>query len=477
MAGRPYITARRRVAVALAVAFLAISLRAGAGAAARATDGPGWTTWGNSPVRQSRASSSALTTANAKRLRLAWSRPLGGVGAAQPLYLTKIASGGKRRDIYVTASESGRVSAFDARTGKLLWMSELGSINTGCLQMPKGVFGVTGTPVYDPAGGYIYVAATDKLWALSVHTGTPRGGWPIQLPIDQFHEHVWGAIALGNGHVYFAIASYCDRRPYSGRVFSVSTASGAVDHTWTTVTTPDGTPGGGGIWGWGGVALTADGHVWAASANANIGTGTDEASDHAESIIELSSSLALLTSSHAPGMPHHGDFGFGSTPIVFKAEGCGSLVASEGKDGAVYLWRRAALAAGPVQRLVLAFPATLYGSPAWDPKTQQLFLTTSQGYAGQPAGLDALAVTKNCRLRRAWTKGLGGQLSAVPTVANNTVIVVTGTGLLRVYAAASGRLVAQRELGGAAFAAPIAFGRDVGVVTWGRKLRVFRLPA
>jgi outer membrane protein assembly factor BamB len=466
-----------RGAAALAVALFALSLPAGAAAVAPAAGGAGWTTWGNSPVRQSRASSSALTTANAPKLKLAWSRPLGGVGAAQPLYLTKIASGGKRRDIYVAASESGRVSAFDARTGKVLWTRELGSINTGCLQMPKGVFGVTGTPVYDPAGGYVYVAATDKLWALNVHSGEPRSGWPVVLPIDPFHEHVWGAIALGNGHVYFGLASYCDRRPYRGRVLSVSTSSGVVDHSWTTVTTPGGEPGGGGIWGWGGVAITSDGHVWAASANANIASGADEATDHAESVAELSSSLALLTSSHAPGMPHHGDFGFGSTPIVFKAGTCGSLVASEGKDGAVYLWRRAKLAAGPVQRLALAFPATLYGSPAWDPKTQQLFLTSSQGYAGQPAGLDALAVTKNCRLRRVWTKGLGGQLSAVPTVANNAVIVATGTGHLRIYTAATGKLVAQRDLGGAAFSAPMAFGRDIGVVTWTHKLMVFRLPA
>jgi outer membrane protein assembly factor BamB len=460
----------------LAAALLVLSAPAGALAAAPAAGGAGWTTWGNSPARQSRASSSALTKANAKKLKLAWSRPLGGTGAAQPLYLTKIASGGKRRDIYVTASESGRVSAFAARTGKALWTRELGSVSTGCLQMPKGIFGVTGTPVYDPAGGYVYVAATDKLWALDVRTGEVRSGWPVMLPIDQFHEHVWGAIALGNGHVYFGIASYCDRRPYSGRVLSVSTASGAVDHSWTTVTMPGGEPGGGGIWGWGGVALTADGHVWAASANANIASGADEATDHSESIAELSSSLALLASSHAPGMPHHGDFGFGSTPIVFKAIGCGSLVASEGKDGAVYLWRRAKLAAGPVQRLALAFPATLYGSPAWDPRTQQLFLTSTQGYAGQPAGLDALSLTRKCRLRRAWTKGLGGQLNAVPTIANNTVIVVTGTGHLRVYATRTGRLIAQRELGGAAFSAPIAFGRDVGVVTWTRKLMVFRLP-
>ena len=476
VAGRLVNTARRRAASLLALALLAMALPAGAGAAAPAAGGAGWTTWGNGPARQSRASSSALTTARAKRLKLAWSRPLGGVGAAQPLYLTGIASGGKRRDIYVAASESGRVSAFDARSGKVIWERELGSVNTGCLQMPKGVFGVTGTPVYDPAGGYLYVAATDRLWALDVHTGAPRSGWPVALPIDQYHEHVWGAIALGNGHVYFAIASYCDRRPYSGRVFSVATASGALDHSWTTVTTPGGEPGGGGIWGWGGVALTSDGHVWAASANANIPGGADEATDHAESIIELSSSLSLLGSSHAPGMPHR------ATSASARRRSCSRPTA------AARSWPPRARTArstcggapssppGPVQRLALAFPATLYGSPAWDPKTQQLFLTTTQGYAGQPAGLDALTVTRQCRLRRAWTKGLGGQLSAVPTVANNTVIVATGTGRLRVYATATGRLLAQRELGGAAFSAPIAFGRDVAVVTWGRKLMVFRLP-
>jgi outer membrane protein assembly factor BamB len=469
------ITARTRAAALLAVAAAALSLAAAAPASARATDGPGWTTWGNSALRQSRASSSLLTVGNVRTLKLAWSRPLGGVGAAQPLYLSRIAIGGKRRDVYVAASESGRISAFDARTGKVLWTRELGVVDTGCAQMPKGIFGVTGTPVYDPAGGFIYVAGTDKLWALNVHDGAPRAGWPVGLQLDQFHEHVWGAIALGNGHVYLGLASYCDRRPYSGRVLSVSTRSGVLDHAWVAVTTAGADPGGGGIWGWGGVAITADGHVWAATANANIQDGDDQAVDHAQSVVELNSALGLVRASHAPGMPNKGDFGFGSTPIVFTPTGCNPLVAAEGKDGVLYLWQRATLDAGPVQRLVLAFPATLYGSPAWDPKTQQLFLTTTQGYASAPGGLDALAVTRNCTLRRAWTRSLGGQLSAIPTVANNTVIVATGTGQLRIYSTATGKLLARRKLGGAGFVAPIAVGGDVAVVTWSRKLMVYRL--
>ena len=476
VAGRPLITARRRVAAAFAVAAAALSLAAAFPLAAGAAESPGWTTWGNSPVRQSRASASLLTTKNGDRLRLAWSRPIGGAGAAQPLYLRRVLVTGKRRDIYVTASEEGRVSAFDARTGKVLWVRDVGSVSTGCLQMPKGIFGVTGTPVYDPASGFVYLAVADRLWAIDVHTGVARTGWPVALPMDQYHEHVWGAIALGNGHVYFGIASYCDRRPYTGRVLAVSTKSGEVDHSWTSVNTATGDPGGGGIWGWGGVAITSDGHIWAAVANANIAQGQDESLDHAESVVELNSALGLLRASHAPGMPIKGDFGFGSTPVVFKSTRCGAMVAAEGKDGAIYLWKRPTLTAGPVQRLELAFPATLYGSPAWDPRTQQLFVTTSQGYAGVGSGLDALAVTAKCRLRVAWTKGLGGQLNAIPTVANDTVVVATGTGHLRVYAAATGKLIANRELRGAAFAAPIAIGRDVAVVTWTRKLMVFRLP-
>ena len=470
-----------RAAAVLAMVMAATALLAAPAVAnppaAAPVPGPGWTTWGNSAARQSRANTSRLTVKTAPRLRLAWSRPLGGTGAAQPLYLTRIAVAGKRRDIYVAASESGRVSAFDAKSGTVLWTRELGALPTGCLQMPKGVFGVTGTPVYDPAGGFIYVAATDKLWALNVHSGQPRPGWPIALPIDQFHEHVWGAIALGNDHVYLGLASYCDRRPYSGRVLSVSIHSAVVDHQWVSVTTAGGDPGGGGIWGWGGIALAGDGRVWAASANANTAERDPEDLDHAESVVELSSSLALLAASHAPGMPTKGDFGFGSTPIVFKTTRCGALVAAEGKDGVLYLWSRDKLAAGPTQRLALAFPATLYGSPAWDPLTQQLFVTTSQGYAGTPGGLDALALTSGCKLRLAWNRKLGGQLNAIPTVANTTVIVATGTGQLRVYATATGKLLAHREIGGAVFDAPIAVGGDVAVATWNRKLVVYRLPA
>jgi outer membrane protein assembly factor BamB len=462
---------RARLACALAAALLC------APAAALAKGDPGWTTWGNSPTRQSRATTSLLTSKTAGGLRLAWTRDLGGVGNAQPLYLKGIVIGGKRHDVYLAAGERGRVVAFDASDGTTLWKHELGALTTGCSEMPDKVFGVTGTPVYDPASGFVYVAASNKLFAFDVRNGKPRRGWPVTLPLDAPHEHVWGALTLGNGHVYLGTASYCDTRPYRGRVLAVATGSGAVDHSWTTVVMPDGSPGGGGIWGWGGVAITPDGHVWAAISNANVESTDAQNLDHAQTVDELTASLGLLGSGPSTGMPLKGDLGFGSTPIVFKSAKCAPLVAAEGKDGALYLWRRAALASGPDQRLALAHTGTLYGSPAWDPKTQHLFLTTAEGDDGAPGRLDALALTGDCHLRVAWARPLGDQLNGVPTVANDTVVVTTGTGTLRVYNAATGKLVTQRAVRGRDYVAPVAVGRDVAVVTWDNDLIVYRLPA
>jgi hypothetical protein len=467
---------RAPLTAALAVALLCVPA-AVAGGSAAAGDPGGWTTWGNSATRQSRATTSLLTSTTARGLRLAWTRDLGGVGNAQPLALRGISIRGHAHDVYIAAGERGRVMAYDGPTGALLWKRELGALDTGCSEMPDGVFGVTGTPVYDPAGGFVYVAATDRLWALDARTGKSRPGWPVKLPITAAHEHVWGALALGHGHVYLGTASYCDRRPYTGRVLAVATSSGAVDHSWVTVTTPDGSPGGGGVWGWGGVAITADGHVWAATSNANLDTTDEQDLAHGQTVDELSPSLALLASGPSTGMPAKGDLGFGSTPIVFKPGRCPALVAAEGKDGALYLWKRSALAGGPVQRLVLAHTGTLYGSPAWDPATQRLFVSSTQGAGSVPAGLDALALTSRCTLEVAWTKPLGHDLNSVPTVVNDTVVVGTGAGQLRVYSARSGALLAQRALPGHEYVAPIALGRDVAVVTWDNDLVVYRLPA
>jgi outer membrane protein assembly factor BamB len=455
----------RRARLALGAAVVALAAAPAAWA--------DWATWGNGSMRQGVATESLLTSKNAKTLRLAWSRPIGGTGAAQPLAISGQAVPGGR--IYVAAAESGTVSAFVAQTGQLLWKRELGSLLTGCTQLPKGRFGITGTPTYDTTTGVLYVAALNYLYALDVRTGLDAPGWPIELGMDPHYEVIWGAVAQRGTSVYVATASYCDRRPYAGRVIRVDTTPPAHRaETWYSV--EDVVPGGGGIWGWGGVAITPDGHVWAATANANAKTLNDDAHWNAESVVELSDHLGLLQVGHAKGMPIHGDYGFGSTPVVFTPKRCAPLVAAEGKDGVLYVWQRAALGKGPTQRIQLGFPGTLYGLPAWDSRTQKLYLTTSTGYRGIQSGLQVLKVNvPSCRVKLEYTRPLDHALDSVPTIANDVAVIGTGKGHVAIERTKDGKRIKTLKASGSVFAQPTVIGADVAVTDWKGRLTVFRL--
>jgi outer membrane protein assembly factor BamB len=408
--------------------------------------------------------------ATAGRLRLAYRRPIGGVADAQPLEISA-AAGGAARDLYVAASESGRVTAVAAATGAVLWRTELGVTHTTCPQLPGGTFGITGSPTYDAVRHAVFVAAANHLVALDVRTGAVLPGWPVTLPLNPAREHVWGALAQRGATVYATTASFCDRPPYKGRVIGVDVDTKALTE-WDAVPIP-GPDGGGGIWGWGGASIDpATGNLWVATGN-SIDVG-GEAVDDAESVVELGPDLHRIQGSHAPGVPGSGDYDFGATPLLFRSTSCGPLVAALNKNGSLYLWSRTDLRLLR-QRMQLAFPAGLYGIPAWDPRTQTLFVSTTQGYRGVPAGLSALRL-RGCHLRRVWTRALGGTLSSAPTVANDVVLVATGLGRLRAYRTSDGRRLADLPIGSPAFTAPIAVGGDVAVTTWGRRqLVVFRL--
>src|SRR4051794_28310630 len=453
---------RRRVALGAALVALVAAPAAYAD----------WATWGNGSMRQGLATESQLTSKNAKNLTLAWSHPIGGTGAAQPLSISGLAVPGGR--IWVAASESGRVTAFVAQTGQVLWKRELGSLLTGCAQLPKGRFGVTGTPTYDTTTGVLYVAALDKLYALDIHNGLNVAGWPIDLGMDPHYEHVWGAIAQRGTSVYVSTASYCDRKGYAGRVIRIDTTPPAHRaEAWYAVEDP--VPGGGGIWGWGGVAITPDGHVWAATANANAKGLTTDYKGNSESIVELSDHLTLLQASHATGMPIHGDYGFGSTPVVFTPKGCTPLVAAEGKDGILYVWNRTALASGPIQRIVLAFPGTLYGLPAWDSLSQRLYLTTGTGYKTVQSGLQVLRVAPGCKLALMATHPLDHVLDSVPTIAGDVAVIGTGNGHVAIDRLRDGKRMVTLLATGSVYAAPTVIGSEVAAVDWKGKLTVWRL--
>jgi hypothetical protein len=437
------------------------------GSASAGTPRGDWSTWGNSTARTGVATISSVRANNASKLAVAWSHPLDADSTAQPLYI-KDARGGE----YITATAAGTLSAFAATNGALRWKASLGSQATHCQQLPKGVFGITGTPVYDRTTQTVYAVTHGVLNAISALTGQEQPGWPLILPMNPFHEHVWGALTLYNGAIYVGTAAFCDVQPWKGRLIRVDLVSHATAE-WDSVPTP-GDNGGGGIFGWGGVSVDPKtGNVWAATANA---AGPDAPNDgvfDAESMVELTAALQKLQSSHAPGMPLHGDYGFGSTPTLFHPTGCQAMAAAESKNGSLYVWQQANLALAP-QRLQIAFPATLFGLPAWDPRTQMLFVSTTQGFHGYLSGLLAFHLNTACKLQLAWRRGLGSSLDSVPTVVNDTVMVNTGSGQLRVFNALTGKPIVALPTNGATFTPPIAVGDDIATTSY-RQVTVFRL--
>jgi hypothetical protein len=455
----------RRTWLAAALVLLLV------GGGAEAQPSGGWLVYGNDLAR----SSATDTSLSPPSVRPAWYTPISGRVSSQALVAQDVPTAGPRT-VYVATSK-GFVYAL-AENGYVRWRVALGQLERICQQIDG--YGVTGTPAIDLATHALYVAdAFGRIHSLDLATGAERPGWPIAVYTDFRRELVWGALTIVRGSLYFGTGSYCDRK-MEGKVFRVDVATGGVS-SWTVV--PKSLGGGGGVWGWGGLAYSAArDSLYAVTGNAfeggsNRGKRFREYAGHGEQIVELRLDLRVRGSNHPRDIRKTDDLDFVGSPVLFRHRVCGDLAAALNKNGFLYMWRTKRLSAGPVVRLRLSTPtlaAPLLTQAAYSPRTGAVYVST-------PSRLVRVDVDGRCRGRVKWSRKVGsGLFNGSPTIAGDTVWLVEnafeGSALVGVRLG-SGAIRYRARLAGPAYVAPTVFGGRIYVPTYTGGVQSFALAS
>jgi outer membrane protein assembly factor BamB len=420
-----------------------------------------WLTYGNDAQRTSYLAEAASPP---RSIRLAWTRKLAGRITSQILVA--------ENTLFVGTS-AGTLYALEL-DGRRRWHVRFAQLNNTCPQLDG--WGITGTGAVDRRTHALYVAdAWGRLHALDLGTGRERPGWPVRLFSDFRREHVWGALSVVGGSVYLGTASYCDRA-MEGKVIRVDLETRAVSR-WTVV--PRALGGGGGIWGWGGVAYSATRNsLLVVTGNAfrggrNVGRRHREWAGYGERLVELAPDLRVRSASHPTDIFEPGDLDFVGSPVVFTPAGCPELVAATNKNGRVYVWWASAIRSGPQSSLgLIALDApALLTQPAFYPQTRSLYVVSH-------SRLVRIGIGPRCRARFEWSRGIGnGLLNSSPTIARDTVwFTRSGNPNMLIGADANGGAPRIRtRLRDSAFAAPTVLGGRVYVGSFGGRVYAFEL--
>ena len=202
-----------------------------------------------------------------------------------------------------------------------------------------------------------------------------------------------------------------------GKVVRVGLADGERS-SWTSV--PAALGGGGGIWGWGGVAcsraadllLVATGNAF--SGGSNVGAAFSESAGYGEQLVGLTPDLAVVGASHPRDIKPKLDLDFVGSPVVASPPGCPELALVLNKNGVLYAWRTDRIAAGPEWsvRVARTTPdAPVLTQPAWSPGLGSAYVVGLRN-------VTRVAVGADCRPSVAWSRPLGAGLqNSSPTLA------------------------------------------------------------
>src|SRR5919206_2745944 len=417
------------MAARTATALFAILLLVGGGARAaapRANDGD-WLAYGHDGRLDNAVVSPTFRPSTVPALHERWRAQLDGTVVASPLF-----AGG----VLYVATQAGSVYALAAADGHVLWQQTTGA-TLACGDLP---FGISSTGAIDRARGLLYeIGADGKLHAFGLASGADAAGFPVDLIPSPSTQYVWGGLRIVGDRLYVPFASYCDET-LAGDTLADGGIFGVDLGNPTSHVTFDAVPGegnGGGVWGYGGVSAELNGSfLYVGVGNSHVfeeacGCDVDDVA-FGDRLVKLTPDLGVVESSYPPGINRQGDQDFGSAPLLFQPHGCPPLAAANNKDGLLYVWDRANIAAGPRTSFIVSDgEAAFVGQPSWSSRLQTLFDTEARvPKTGTKVGNGIVAIKATytgCRFLEVWRTAIGRGNQAPPLVVGNVVFAGGGS--------------------------------------------------
>jgi outer membrane protein assembly factor BamB len=434
-----------RVPAAQPVHITPLALTPGAATASPAPlTSADWPTYHQNEARTGFVASTPDPTA----LTRLWTHSLDGAVYAEPLVV------GNR---VLVATEHDTVYALDAQSGQIVWHTNLGR-PVPLADLPCGdidPLGITGTPVYDPQTGLVFVVAEIQgpahlLVGLDGTTGQVKVRRLVDpAGIDPRTYQQRAALALDGGTIYIAFGGlYGDCGDYRGAVVAARTDGTGSLLTYEVPTTREG-----GIWAPAGPTLDAQGNLYVSVGN---GAATGGTWDHSDSVLKLSADLQLEDAFAPRSWPQENanDLDLGSLGPVFLPDG---LLFIQGKSNQGYLLRANHLGGvgGQIQTVAVC-AAGAYGGAAVD---------GSEAFIPCADGVREIQLGSGGSLLAGWQAP--SQVSGSPVIGGTTVYSLAPSGgMLYALDAATGSVRATVSVGATSrFATPTLFHTTIVVGT------------
>jgi outer membrane protein assembly factor BamB len=267
-------------------------------------------------------------TPAAGRLAVAWTRHLDGAVYGQPLVIG---------NLVIAATEGDSVYGLDRATGQVRWRVQVGT-PVPLSELPCGdidPLGITGTPVYDPATGLVYVVAETTgyhhvLFGVSVTSGRVEVRRDVPTPDGHpANDQQRAALALAAGRVYVAFGGLeGDCGPYRGSVVGVPVTGQGPLVSYRVPTSREA-----GIWATAGPLVGPRGMIYVSVGN---GAATSPPFDASDSVTALSPGLRRV-GLFAPSTwanDNANDLDLGSSGPALLSNG---TLLADGKRGIAYL--------------------------------------------------------------------------------------------------------------------------------------------